>query len=44
MIRRWIEHQIRRRTALYQIATDTRIYVAIIVLAVLSGILSGVYD
>ncbi|WP_156421020.1 hypothetical protein [Aureimonas sp. AU22] len=39
----WIDDHARRRTPIHALATDDRIYVAVILLAIVSGILSGLY-
>lgn len=46
MLRRildWIDDQARRRTQIYALAMDNRIYVAVILLSIATGILSGIY-
>lgn len=40
----WIDDQARRRTPIYELAMDNRIYVAVIAIAIVTGILSGIYS
>lgn len=39
----WIDDQARRRTLLYVLAMDNRVYGAVIVLSFVTGILTGIY-
>lgn len=39
----WIDVQARRQTPIYEFAMDNRVYVAVVALAVITGILSGFY-